>query len=648
MPLLTVANLHHAYGTHVILDGATLSLEPGEKVGMVGRNGGGKTTLMRIILGQLKADAGSISMQRGARAGYLSQDPSLDLNDTVRDAVEGAFEELHRLHQQLHTVYDEMAGAEGEALDRLLRKQAELEDKINAAGGYTIDHKIDAMLHGLGFEDAQFNLKVRALSGGQKGRLGLAKLLLQAPDLLLLDEPTNHLDLAGRQWLEEFLAEEYPGAVLMVSHDRWLLDRVVHRIIEVEQGVVREYPGNYHDYVALRQERRMTQARVFEKQQDKIRSEEQFIARYKAGQRARQAQGRLARLERFKRDEVIDVLPDLDVMHLTLPKGERSGDQVIVAEGISKRYGARTLFEDLDITITRGERIGIIGPNGTGKTTLVKCLLGDVAIDSGRVRTGSRLNVGYYRQLHDHLDQSLRVWQYLQSVIVGLDGAAKASEQQARDLAGAFLFSGLDQEKPLSMLSGGERSRAVIAGLVAGGHNVLVLDEPTNHLDIPSAERLERAVSPEGGFEGTLILISHDRALLEATCERLIVFDGHGGVQQFPGRYSAWAARQKAQAAGAGAARPSEPVRKPAAPKPPATRKERAANPAARSKLSFAKLEESIEALQREIAQIDESLLQPATYADGEKMRDLQRRRRMIEEKLTPLETEWARRAEDA
>lgn len=660
MPLLALANVSHSYGTHLVLDGATESIEPGEKVGLVGRNGQGKTTLMKVMMGELNPDSGTVNLQRGARVGYLSQDPSLDPEETLRDAAEGAFEQLHELHRQQHMVYDQLATAQGDELKRLMRKQAELDGAIEAAGGYAIDHKIDAMLHGLGFSEEQFPIKVRNLSGGQKGRLGLAKLLLQQPDLLLLDEPTNHLDIVGRQWLENFLAEEYPGAVIVVSHDRWLLDRVVDRIIEVERGMIRDYPGNYHKYLELRRERQLTEARVFEKQQDKIRSEEEFIRRYRAGQRAKQAQGRLARLDRFKRDELVDRPIGLDVMNLALPKAPPCGDQVLSADGISKRYGEKVLFDDLSVSIMRGDRIGLIGPNGAGKTTLARCLLGELEPDQGRVRGGSRLSVGYYRQLHDHLDQSLRVWEYLRSVIVSLDGQAKASEQQARDLAGAFLFSGNDQEKPLSLLSGGERSRVVLAGLVAGAHNVLVLDEPTNHLDIPSAERLEQVLADdETGFGGTLLLISHDRALLEATCDKLLVFDGQGKVTEFLGTYSEWDRKQreraneearreverraakgkassaKPQAAARGAAVSAAPVKT-------ATDKRLAAL----AKMTLEQVEKAIEQAQAKIKAIDAQLLDPQVYRDHAKMTKLQEQRGAVAGELEPLEFEWARRAE--
>jgi len=646
MPLLTLTNIHHAYGTRIILDGVTVSIEAGEKVGLVGRNGTGKTTLMKAMRGDLKPDSGTISLSRGARVGYLSQDPDLNPEDSVRDAAEGAFAELHALHQDLHRVYDEMATADEAGLERLLRRQAHLESAIAAAGGYAIDHRIDAMLHGLGFTDDQFPLKVRSLSGGQKGRLGLARLLLESPDLLLLDEPTNHLDIAGREWLEAFLRDEFHGAVLLVSHDRWLLDRVVDRIVEIDPTGTYEYPGNYAKYVELRRERHLVQSRVYEKQQDRIRQEQAFIDRYRAGQRARQAKGREAKLERYKSDGLVDRPLELDVMHLDLPPAPRSGDQVVVARGIAKRYGARTLFERVDLTMMRGERIGIIGPNGTGKTTLVRCLLGDLPPDEGEIRLGSRVDVGYYRQLHDHIDQSLTVWRYLQSVIVGLDGSAKASEQQARDLAGAFLFSGGDQEKVLSSLSGGERSRAVLAGLVAGAHNLLVLDEPTNHLDIPSSERLERALSPEGGFEGSLILISHDRALLESLCTSLIVFGEGSSPVYFQGRYSEWHARRRAVEEAAASAKKASTQSAAASPKPAVRSK--AASPSAGplAKLKAAELEARIERCTKRCREIDHLMGSEEVYTNAARCRELGAEREQVQKELDALEEEWLRREE--
>jgi len=676
VPLLTIANLHHAYGTQIVLDGATVSVDPGEKVGLVGRNGGGKSTLMRILAGVLEPDAGSVQLQRGTRCGYLSQEHRFEEGETLRGAAEAAFAELHRLHLEQERLFEAMGTAEGEALEKLLRRQAEVEQRLEAAGGYAIDHRIDATLHGLGFTDAQFSLPVASLSGGQKGRLALARLLLEEPDLLLLDEPTNHLDIAGREWLENFLADEYHGAVIVVSHDRWLLDRVVHRILEVDRGTLREYPGNYRAFVELRLERQLTQQRDWEKQMDRVKSETAFILKYKAGQRAKQARGRASRLERFKSD-MSERPMELEVMSLQLPKPPRVGDSIVVAEGLAKAYGDKTLFSGLDLRIAPGDRIGIIGPNGAGKTTLVRSLLGEIAADAGSVRLSPRASIGYLRQTHEHLDREATIWQYLQSVIVALDGGARASEQQARDLAGAFLFSGQDQEKAIGNLSGGEKMRMVLAGLMASAKNLLVLDEPTNHLDIPSAERLEATLAKdddEGGYAGALLLISHDRALLESTCERLVVLDGEGGVEVWEGSYSDWHAthlrRRSAAQAAAKASAAADARRKAAASSakgPPHSAAQRPSGspsqPAGRTtnqppaappskhqpgplaKLSMSEVEQRIERIDGRIRAIDEQMQEPHVYSDSKRMKKLQAERQTLEEEKEPLEFEWVRRA---
>ena len=679
MPILAATNIAVRYGVDIILDGVSLSIEPSDRIGLVGRNGTGKSTLMKVLAGLIRPDAGSVTIQRGCRAGYLQQDPNLDPDETLRGAAEGAFEELHRLHVELHSVFEAMAGATPDELELLLKRQVDLEARIEAAGGYAIEHRIEAVLHGLGFTDAQFGLKVKNLSGGQKGRLALARLLLESPDILLLDEPTNHLDIEGRIWLEGFLRDEYRGAVILVSHDRYLLDAVVTRIIETEQGRLIDYPGNYAKFRELRAQRREVMLRAYESQQTKFKKEEEFIRRYKAGQRAKQARGRETRLERAK-EETLERPMELGTFAFNLPKAERTGDIVVSARGISKRYAhphaddhddpsddpagpapdpgaprpAKVLFHDLDLTIERGERWGIIGPNGAGKTTLVRTLLGEIPPDAGTVRLGSNVKVGYYRQTHEGLPMDQPVWRYLQGVILKEAPKAALSEQSARDLAGAFLFSGDEQEKQLSMLSGGERSRAVLAGVLASAKNLVILDEPTNHLDISSAERLEQALSPESGYDGTLILISHDRALIDAVCDHLIILDGHGGAEIMPGNYTEW--RRKADQRASQAAREAaeqkaraedaERQRRAAQERAKADQRSRAAAGDKLAKLKTEQIEKRIEELERRIGEIDALLADPDVWRDHAKAARLgDERRRIIEEK-EPLEFEWSRRAE--
>lgn len=669
MPILACTNLSHAFGDRIILDGCSISIESSDRVGIVGRNGAGKSTLLKALAGIFKPDSGEVSLQRGARAGYLHQDPRLNPDETLRGEAESAFAELHRLHQELDELFARAERITDPAeLDRLLKKQAEVESLMQAAGGYAIDHRIAEVLHGLGFTDAQFSVPVRSLSGGQKGRLALAKLLLEAPDVLLLDEPTNHLDIDGRLWLERFLRDTFKGAVLLISHDRALLDNVVTRIVEVEAGRLIEYPGNYADFRELRAERRMVMQRAYDSQQSKFRKQEEYIRRFKAGQRARQARGRETRLNREKRDATLERPMEFDALDIELPRAERSGDMVASARGVSKSYptddgGRKVLFRELDLMISRGERWGVIGPNGAGKSTLIRCLLGETSVDEGVVRTGSALSVGYYRQTQEGIDLEQPVYRYLQGVILKEAPSQAFSEQKARDLAGAFLFSGPEQDRLMRECSGGERSRAVLAGLLASAKNVLVLDEPTNHLDISASERLEQALLPveDGGtFDGTLILISHDRELIDNTCDHILFLDGSGNAEIFAGSYSEWREKHDRKAAEAQRAeaearqkkdeaerrRREQQEARPAAPAQAAKPRQPSVNALAR--MSVEQIEQKIEELQSKIRLVDEAMADPEAWSSPAKMKKLEDFRAQLAGELEPMEFEWSRRAEEA
>lgn len=682
MSLVTVANLKYTIGTRVLLDGASLSIAPGERIGLVGRNGAGKTTLIKILAGKLQPDSGVVSIAKGARVGYLSQDPDLDPTQTLRHEAASGFVELTRLHDELDEVFRLMGLPENAApdrMERLLKRQADLQHKIEAVGGYAVDHKIDQILHGLGFTDAQFAIPVSGLSGGQKGRLALAKLLLEAPDILLLDEPTNHLDIAGCEWLEAFLVSEFTGAVLMISHDRYVLDNVVTRIEEVENGRLIDYPGNYSDFCEIRAQRLLTQNRAYENQQTKFKQEEAYIRKYKAGQRARQAQGRLSKLERQKQLFSLERPAELAAMRMALPEAPRSGDQVVMVRGAAKAYAnphakdasaedaTRVLFRDFSVTISRGERWAIIGPNGAGKTTMVRAMLGELPLDSGSARLGANVVIGYYQQMPPEVDGDTPVYQYLQNVIRREIPGVQMSEQAARDLAGVFLFSGDDQNKLLGVMSGGERSRARLAGLLASAKNLIVLDEPTNHLDIPSCERLEAALAPgedgaKGGYDGTLILISHDRALIDATCDHLIVLDGRGGATVFHGSYSEWHEKQKvldAERAKAKAEADYKAEQKAKISKTPSAasgskwtatpdKPERPGKKTGLSWMPMERLEAEIEKLGKALKAADAELSTEAVYRDPKKCQEVMGERDELAAELERHEEEWLRRAEDA
>lgn len=694
MPLLAATNIRHAFGTRTILNGATLSIEPGERVGIVGRNGQGKSTFIKTMVGDLKPDAGEISLAKGARIGYLHQNPNLPADETLRGAAEAAFAELHEAHEQLNKVFDDMATADADTLERLMKKQARLEEQIEALGGYAIDHKIDATLQGLGFLQSQFGVKTQDLSGGQKARLSLAKLLLESPDVLLLDEPTNHLDIEGRIWLEDFLKNDFSGAVVLISHDRYLLDNIVTRIVEVEQGRLIDYPAPkghaYQTFRKLRAERKELQMREWEAQQTKFKSEEKFIQKYKAGQRAKQARGRESRLEREKAATKVEKPMEMGAFKFNLPPAERPGDIIVKTMGLSKAYdaefiegqptegnaagGKKVLFDKLDLTIERGERWAILGPNGAGKSTLVKCILGELTHDTGDLKLGSNLSIGYFSQSASDMNPDLPVYRYIQNRILKENEDAALSEQAARDLAGAFLFSGQEQDAPIHRLSGGEKGRARLAALLASAKNVLVLDEPTNHLDIPSAERLEDALAlpiepdayqpgrPGGEWEGTLLLISHDRAMIDACADHLLILDGKGNVEIFHGNYTEYhnyterkrkdaqdkaeeqrkqrEAQQKKQSKQAQASNNK---------KKPSKNKGASKGVGAAEKLqrlSDSMLESKIEQLESRIKEIDESLADPDVWSDPKKCEKLGEERTKATQDLEPLEFEWIRRAD--
>ncbi len=686
MSLVTLANLRFGHGTRLLLDGVSGSIHEGERVGLVGRNGCGKSTLFKLIAGLIKPDDGEVQIARTVRIGYLEQDPKLPQGKTLRGAAAEAFAVIEALKLELEQVYDRMGTADAAELEKLMNRQVSIEERIDAAGGYAIDHKIDAALHGLGFTDDDFDLPISGLSGGQKARLGLARLLLSSPDLLLLDEPTNHLDIEGRRWLEEFLADEFKGSVVLISHDRWLLDRVVNRIIEIDRGVLREYPGNYAAFRALRAERMLTVERQHEKQQDRIRQEQAFIDRYRAGQRAKQARGRESRLERFKEDSLVEKHAEMGVMNLDLPDPPPMGDFAFVAEDIAKSFGDRVCFRNLMLSARPGDRIGIIGPNGAGKTTLVRTLLGDLESDSGEIKRSPRLSIGWFRQTQDHIDRTVLAWEFLQNTIRSLEGAPRASEQEARNLAGAFLFTGEEQDKAIGDLSGGERGRLVLASLIASAKNLLVLDEPTNHLDIPSAERLEEAldkfgdvdrtkIGGKGGHGGVLLLISHDRALLDDVCDKFVILDGAGNARVFEGSYRDWEAKQKAEASEAVARAKKAETKKLDTKRTEANGalKSAAAKSAAptsasatasssgktssathgssnksRSKysnLALEKIEARISEIGRELMAIDFEFADPKTAADSVKTKKLLSRREELGREQSELEEEWIRKS---
>ena len=633
MSQASLTNVSVQFGNRIILDGVDLTIQPETRIGLLGRNGTGKTTLLRVLAGTMAVDTGSVNIQRGLRVGLLDQHPTFPERITAREVAQSAFARLDAMQRELDGVFDAMVEAEGDTLDRLLQKQSDLQASIEAEGGWSVEHRVDATLHGVGLPEELFDKPAARFSGGERSRLALAKLLLESPELLLLDEPTNHLDIEGRQWLEQFLRETFTGSTVIVSHDRWLLNSACTQIVEVRRSQLESYPGNYTQYLTIRSERRQTEGRVWEKQQDHIRQEQSFIRKYKAGQRAKQARGRESKLKRFVEAAEVERPESEVVAAMHLPSIARCGDRVMTAESVAVQMGDRELISHLDLDIRRGDRIGIIGPNGAGKTTLVRCLLGELDISNGTVDPVIGLNIGWFRQMHDHLDPELAVWEWVQRALATASGNP-ASEQAARNLSGAFMFTGEDQDRLLGTLSGGERARAILAGLFGSGHNVLVLDEPSNHIDVATAERLEAVLSKGGPYEGTVLLVSHDRTMLESICNRLIVLDGKGSAVVHEGTVSNWFAKQRAVSTDSSKSSDATPL----APKKKKT--------SPFDRLSTPELEKRIEQFELRLSELAASLGEERVWSDPEVLATTVADQQAVSAELEAHEQAWAERSE--
>jgi ATP-binding cassette subfamily F protein 3 len=540
MAIATLSKVEKHFGKQVLFENLDLSIYEGERVGFIGANGAGKSTLFKMLTGQVQPDAGTVAVGRGTKVGYLVQNPQFDLENTVIDEAELGMGKLHDLAHAMRELEHKMAEVQGDELEKVLERYTHVQHEFDTAGGYAWQHRMEATLLGVGLGRETWEQKVGVLSGGQRSRLALTKLLLAEPELLLLDEPTNHLDLAAIEWLETYLAD-FKGAVVVISHDRYLLDRLVTRIVWLNRAKIDSYPGNYSAYVEQRTLHEQTQQRAYELQQKDIAKQEEFVRRFKAGQRSKEAKGREKRLERLKESEdLVQRVATQQQINLSLKTNLRAGDRVLQVRELSKSYDGRTLWDDVTLEISRGERIGIIGPNGSGKTTMLKVLMGAEQPDAGVFKWGASLNIGYY-------DQRLDMLQPKHTLMDAIQHGRNVSDKSAREVLALMLFRNDDLPKTIDLLSGGEKARVRIAQLLIDRPNVLVLDEPTNHLDIQSREALESALAE---FDGTILCVSHDRYFLDHTVERLWVVTPSGAVTDFDGNYTAWSEKQRSGAKG--------------------------------------------------------------------------------------------------
>ena len=510
MILLTVHDIVKHYGPEPVLDGVTFDLRPGERAALVGPNGAGKTTLMQIIAGQSEPHSGRIELHSRARIGYLEQQPEFAAGRTVYEEARSGLDELLQLSSEAERIASAIATEQDAAARKKLELQFDfIQHQLHRHDVYQADRRIEQILQGLGFSAAMYEQPVETLSGGQQNRLLLAKLLLADPDLLLLDEPSNHLDIDATEWLEDYLTAT-DQAMLVVSHDRYFLDRVTNRTLELYQGTVESYPGNFTQYKRLKAERLEVQRKTYEKQQEEIARMEDFIRKNHYGVLAGQAEDRRKKLERIER-----VPPPREIKSpaMSFPAASRTGDIVLRIEGLSKAYD-RQLFKNLTFDVLRGEKWGILGPNGTGKTTLLRCILGETKPDAGRAVIGSGVKLGYFDQLLSSIPADAEVADAVRP------DHKEFMIQQRRDLLARFGIIGDTVLQKVSSLSGGERNRTALARLAALDANVLLLDEPTNHLDLWARDALEQALK---AFDGTLIFVSHDRYFLNQVATKLLV-----------------------------------------------------------------------------------------------------------------------------
>lgn len=526
MAVLKINGLSKSFGIKTVFENVSFEVRSGERIGLVGANGAGKTTLLRCLMGQEDYDKGSVSTSPGAVIGYLRQDFNYE-SQTLREEMELAWKDvlyykdkLAELARKLETSHDE----------ELVAAYGRTEERFEYLGGYDYESTTRKILTGLGFSDADWDRDIHGFSGGQKVRINLAAAFVRHPDFLFLDEPTNHLDMGMLEWLEEYL-RSYRGGILMVSHDRYFLDATTTGIIDLENHQTHTYRGNYTQFTKVKALNEEAQERAYEKQQEHIRETEEYIRKYKAGIKAKQARGRQSQLDRLER---IEKPIHRQSLHFQFEKPAECAEKVLDVMHVTSSYGDHVIFKDLTMHIKKGESVGLIGPNGAGKSTLLKLIVGDKRTDGGFIQIGNRVKPGYYSQELDRLNSEY-------TVLEQIENDFDMGEREARNLLGMFLFRGDDVFKPVSLLSGGERARLTLLMLFLEKPNFLILDEPTNHLDIPTREIMEQALA---AFGGTSFIVSHDRYFLDRVTTRILEME-NGKLTEYLGNYSYYREKKK-------------------------------------------------------------------------------------------------------
>lgn len=634
MIAVATQKLKKSYGADPVLHEITMEVNAGERIGIVGPNGAGKTTLFKLLAGMETPDEGEIFRAKGSRWAYLPQNPVYPEHWTGRDVIASAFAEVMKVQAEMRQVEQEMAlaGEDGSKLEKCLRRYQQLQEQFEQLDGYQVEATMSQVITGLGISDAMLETAFQQLSGGEKTKIGLARLLCEKSDVLLLDEPTNHLDVESMEWLEGFL-RDYPGTILIISHDRYFLDRVVTGIFEVDGGELDVYRGNYSAFLKEKEERLLRQFAEYEEQQKKIKKMQETIKRLiewgnrtnpsneAFHRRAKSMEKALARIERIERPKL-----EADRMGLEFKETHRSGQDVLVAEGISKAYDGKVLFRDANLLLRYGERKALLGPNGCGKSTFIKMLLGEVAPDAGAVRLGSNVRVGYLSQQALEGDPNRRVIDVFRETVTMTEG-------EARQKLARFLFYGEQVFKKVGSLSGGERMRLRLAQLMHQEINLLILDEPTNHLDIVARETLEEAVAE---FRGSLLIVSHDRYFLQQTVDGVFWVD-QGKLIHYEGRYDEAREKRKRLAENKAAEQPKKAAAKPARtekPAAPAPKPPERPNP-----YKLAELEQRIAATEKERSDLMVKMEQLST--DYQALADAQLMLELLNDRLERLYSEW-------
>lgn len=642
--ILSCQNISKAFVENQVLKNVSFHIEDHEKAAIVGINGAGKTTLLRIIVGEMTPDDGQVVLAKDKTLGYLAQNSTVDTSHTIYEELLSVKADLLRLEEKIRECENNMKHADGDALEDLMKQYTSLTHAFETGGGYLYRSELVGVLKGLGFTEDEFSKPVATLSGGQKTRVALGRLLLQNPDLIILDEPTNHLDMNSIAWLETYLLN-YKGAVLIVSHDRYFLDRIAGKVIEIDQSKATTFMGNYSDYAVKKEQLRVAAWNAYMNQQREIKHQEEVIEKLKSFNREKSIKRAESREKMLDKIEVIEKPSEVRTdMKLTLTPRILSGNDVLTVEHLSKSFDSHKLFTDVNFEIKRGEHVAIIGDNGSGKTTLLKILNGLVPADQGTFRLGSNVEIGYYDQEHHVLHSEKTLFEEIS------DDYPYLNNTQIRNVLAAFLFTGEDVFKRISDLSGGERGRVSLAKLVLSNANFLILDEPTNHLDIMSKEILEDALN---GYEGTILYVSHDRYFINRTAHRILDLT-EGQFVSYVGNYDYYLEKHDTVMAAIEASAPQNTDADNTAAAKAAesevkldwkAQKEEQAR-LRKKENDLKKCEEKIAELEARISEIDTEMSDPAIGTQVAKLQELSKEQTSCQEQLEKLYEQWEELAE--